>query len=498
MRLVCPYRVYVFKFAPLLLPALLSLFLCFATFHIASAASIVLLPTLLFFSFTRPVTGIYALIITASSLDAVPDKLNLQLIVFLLVCSAVFVRFLLDINAFLIRTLCAHRETRILFCFAFLLVVNFFVAQLNGISASLWLRGVVPFLFLFLTFACLHYYKSQEHLHYTLTSVVIYSSILTLRQLSVAVQERVWAPIRHIYDAGAWVQSMDGTGELFWERITMLFPQSTDPAFLVGFFILVIWVIYSFRSRLLALVPIYGLLFCMILTYSRSFMISLLAGFVIITGYLFRRGQKLAAGKFFIGLMLTMICILLTVELFALAPFENRYLTLYNTLYRASSEIPASDPNIMSRAEEIQIAWALFKEEPILGKGFGVQHVIDYDTGYGVTKSFTKGYIHNWFFYFLMATGIFGTVIYSSLYVIPLFRIFKRNPVSRVTAVELILVTSLPLLNLYSLLFASFRLIPYNIMLACLISMPLALSAERSKIMASKSANSTGVKAPNA
>jgi len=180
------------------------------------------------------------------------------------------------------------------------------------------------------------------------------------------------------------------------------------------------------------------------------------------------------------------------VELFDLAPFKNRYVTLYNTLHQivaivstpgeekdfSSSfsrfEMQAADPNIIGRGEEIRIAWAMFQDNPLLGKGFGIQHDLPSHLDFGVKK---KGYIHNWFFYFLMTTGLIGTILYSSLYAVPLFRLF-RNAGAQASAVELIVGTSILLLCLYSMLFASFRLIPYNIILACLISMPLALSAE--------------------
>lgn len=511
MLLSCPHKENVYKYASILLPAILSLFLCFAPFDVALAATVVLLPVLLAFSFARPITGIYALIITASALDMVPEKFNLQLFVFLLVCVTVFVRFVLNIKVSLMKTLSAHVETKILFCFALLIFSNFFVAQVNGISASLWLRGSVPFLFLLLTFACLHYYRTQEHLIHTLISVVIYSTILMVRQLCVSVHEKVWVPERYIYEVGVWVRSMDDTGELFWKRITMLFPQSTDPAFVIGFFILLIWFINDPRRRLLALVPLYGLLLCMVLTYSKSFIIALTVGFFFIAGHLFFRRRRLLAGKFLAGYVVTIVCIVLTVELFDLAPFRHRYVVFFNAIHEISdtwrsfrnkevnfyekiiaiisnAEVRVADPNITSRADEIQIAWALFKEDPLLGKGFGIQHDIVYDTGFGVAKTFTKGYIHNWFFYFLMTTGLIGTVLYSSIYLVPFFRLFRSPVISVLSEVELIVATSILLLNLYSMLFASFRLIPYNIVLACLVSMPLVLTSERLKIMASKSA----------
>ncbi len=482
----------VFEYAPLLLPAVLSLFLCFAPFRIAVGAAAVILPILFFFLFSRPVTGVYALVITSASLDAIPDKFNLQLFVFLLVCAVVLIRFALDISIPEAKRLSAHLEARILFCFALLIALNFFVAQANGVSASLWFRGSAPFLFLLLAFACMHYFRLEEHVHFTLLSVVIYGAILMVQQLNVAVSERVWIPDRYIYESGAWVKALGDYGEPFWKRITLLFPQSTDPAFLVGFFVLTIWIIYSPRTRLLALGPVLGFLFCMVLTYSRSFMIALSAGFLFIIGCLFSRRQTILAGKFAAGLLAALLCILVMVELFDLAPFKNRYVTLYNTLHQivaivstpgeekdfSSSfsrfEMQAADPNIIGRGEEIRIAWAMFQDNPLLGKGFGIQHDLPSHLDFGVKK---KGYIHNWFFYFLMTTGLIGTILYSSLYAVPLFRLF-RNAGAQASAVELIVGTSILLLCLYSMLFASFRLIPYNIILACLISMPLALSAE--------------------
>jgi hypothetical protein len=215
-------------------------------------------------------------------------------------------------------------------------------------------------------------------------------------------------------------------------------------------------------------------------------MLDLVFGFITLIGYfLYKRNTNIAL-KMVISFLITIFCIIMTVKAFDLAPFKNRYITFYNfigslstkelsTKELSTKELLIADSNIFSRIEEILIAYNMFKKNPLLGNGFGIKHDIFYDIGFGKIRKFTKGYIHNWFFYFLMTSGVVGTLIYSGLYIVPLIRTFKFPYNSQYALLTLTSMLSLILLNVYSLLFTSFRLITFNIFLGIFISIPPVL-----------------------
>jgi hypothetical protein len=403
----------------------------------------------------------------------------------------------LDVDLdFLKKTVIYSREGNALFLFALLLIINYFIARINGIPLFQWVRGVIPFLFLFFFFVFLRYFETEKDIYRGLTSIIISGLIFVVQEVYIYVSKTLWVPLYYlkIFDPDGVFQwqkvDMNTPGaEPFWERISIFFPKATDVIYLMGFFLLLILFLFMFhRTRRLWSLPfLYGFLFSMIITYSRSFMVCLLAGFFIMTGFLMCRRRGDLAWKTALGLVISLVCVFLTVEILNLTPFKERYRAFYGFIERTArkelkveepetKDNPAAESNVIARITEISIAFRKFKESPIFGKGLGIKHDIYYDVGFGKMELFTKAYIHNWVFYFLMTTGVFGTFVYLTAYLMPILRLIKMSNGSRYSLFTTASLVSLFLLSIYGMLFASFRLISFNILHAIFLSIPLSLS----------------------
>ena len=140
----------------------------------------------------------------------------------------------------------------------------------------------------------------------------------------------------------------------------------------------------------------------------------------------------------------------------------------------ASREDPyEKDVNVTTRLEEYKIAWRFFLEAPIVGKGVGIQHDIEFVTSSDNVLKQRVGYVHNWPLYALMTGGLIGIALYSFILIGPIPTVL-RHP-SQETTVNVLLVWGIVLLTFYGLYFAVFRLITFNLLLA--IAWGVALAA---------------------
>lgn len=136
----------------------------------------------------------------------------------------------------------------------------------------------------------------------------------------------------------------------------------------------------------------------------------------------------------------------------------------------------AADVNILTRLEEYRIALDVFYGQPITGAGLGIRHEMVFETSTGEKLIQQVGYIHNWVFYFLMVGGLIGTALYSALLILPplMFGISiwlarkmpDREKFSQMVLIFNVVWVGLLTMGLYSLFFAVFRLISYNLLMA--------------------------------
>ncbi|WP_430513858.1 O-antigen ligase family protein [Pannonibacter phragmitetus] len=136
----------------------------------------------------------------------------------------------------------------------------------------------------------------------------------------------------------------------------------------------------------------------------------------------------------------------------------------------------ATDVNVMTRIEEYRIALDLFHAQPVTGAGLGIRHEIVFETARGEKLIQNVGYVHNWVFYFLMVGGLIGTALYGALMTVPPTMVgirlwLARKMPDRERFSEMVLMfnavwVGLLTMGLYSLFFAVFRLISYNLLMA--------------------------------
>lgn len=116
------------------------------------------------------------------------------------------------------------------------------------------------------------------------------------------------------------------------------------------------------------------------------------------------------------------------------------------------------------RSDEIQVAFQNFQDNPLFGKGLGFQYTRSMDAGSGETV----GYVHNVIAYLLMTLGLLGLVMYLRIFWIWLLLVCETCKADLVGMESLVTGIHGAILSLfvYSLLFATVRTIQQNVMIA--------------------------------
>jgi O-antigen ligase len=337
-----------------------------------------------------------------------------------------------------------------------------------------------------------------------LVSVGILMLLLTGLVISDYIRERLWEPqwyfrdgdsLRKISKDQLHIFGKEALGP-YLERVTLRVQKSTDA--LIPLAVIAGFVVFVFHRRWLGWVSLVGAacaLVAVLMTYTRSMLLSmgvLLIGTLFWLAWVHReRFMRALAGTTLLALIGVTTIITFNME----GVYFHRMLMLLRTSKVLSSEainhisdkwssgptavpIPREDPyekdaNVLTRVEEYKIAWRLFLESPILGKGLGVKHDLEFETSSGQALKQRVGYIHNWPLYALMTGGLVGLVLYTFMLIGPIQSVL-RHP-SQETTVNALLVWSIVLLAVYGLYFAVFRLISFNLLLA--VTWGLALAA---------------------
>lgn len=377
----------------------------------------------------------------------------------------------------------------------FLVSVNLFAAFSHEVSLHDWIRGLAPFAFL--VFFVPVYLESRRYpniVPWVIASMVSASMLFCWLVVSHYVSEQLWNPYHYVFEAGKWVRippdevwAQSQPVFQFRARITQVLQQATDaliPAAFVWGSALVLWgsrpAFAAAGAAILSLSMV-----AIILTYTRSM---LLAALIVTAMMIFvSLGRKGAAIRAFWIVCLSIVSAAVTIFAFDLVDiYLNRYLLLKQAFVFLSQYVPAfgevtgsgsaaphlgehrlpeiKDENITSRLEEYRIAFAMFLEAPIFGQGLGVRHAINFATGHGDVIIANVGYVHNWIFYSLMVGGVLGIATSFIILLGPGLAALKRTDWP--SAIRWPLIATTGLFAVYSLFFAVFRLIPFNLVLA--------------------------------
>lgn len=372
------------------------------------------------------------------------------------------------------------------------LIFNFLAARYHNVSLADWVRGVLPFIFIGFSFPIfLEIRKNQKIEEWLFYALILSAFLFCWHVVSFYVDEKLWKPYSYIYKNSQWIRINENDIALYGDsiyqfraRVTQLLQQATDvllPAALAWGAVILLWA--KQRVHIIFGSAIYILsTAAMILTYTRSMLLTGLIIVALLTAVSLKRYDVYT--RIVILICPFVVAALSTIFIFDLSDiYLNRFVLLkqafdyisgYYTstadnLVQHSFPLESSmsniqDANITSRIEEYKIAFKMFLESPFIGQGFGVRHDIAFATGHGDVIASSVGYIHNWFFYFLMVGGVSGLLLWVSVLLGPiLIVVFVRD-----CSFELrwIIIGTIILLALYGLFFAVFRLITYNLILA--------------------------------
>jgi len=364
---------------------------------------------------------------------------------------------------------------------------NYWVAMRHDIPISDWIRGIVPFLFIYFTIIFFLVLKSDRVFKYFFVmSIAVTALLFSFRVIETYVSNSLWEPSSYIFEYGKWVHipleklaNYDaGSVYNFPIRVTILLQQSTDVLVPIG----VVWgvigaVLLSKKKQRIffGLLAVTSLI-AIILTYTRSMLLS--AGIVVFFSGLF----FLYLGWPFIKRYLIMLCILgvLAIVSIKITGLEEVYKNRFNQLTNVTvnnDNVTVKDDNLTARLEEYKIAWDMFLEAPILGKGLGIKHEMNFSAGFGEILKQKVAYVHNWVFYFLMVSGVAGFVYYSIILGGPALIALFSSDAS--VFFRMTILGTVGFMAIYGLFFAVFRLIPFNLLLATILAYAMLQKAEK-------------------
>lgn len=435
--------------------------------HVMKCGQIVgycLIAILCYMTVLYPEVGILSILPLLYILPPTPKSIGIKEILFATILSLTFLRAVFDHRVYVVRLL-KTKTALVPVVFGVLIIINLGVAISNNISASDWLRGLIPFLFL------LHFVpvyltlkENNDLLEWILASVFIAGFLFSGHVLQVYLAEQLWVNHPWLWQDGQWIKipltSLQNNNQndvfFFKQRVTALLQQATDSFIplsavwgITGYtFFKIQWVRWC--SLFLAVVGVVAA----VLTYTRSMILSAVLVTIVLGGWAILRGWNTVKSYFLVSilLVLTSLAVIKSSELQAI--YSNRVLELAT----------AKGENITSRLEEIYSAWDLFVQSPFVGQGLGVKHVMRFHAGHGNLLEQNVGYIHNWFFYMLMVGGVLFLLVYSGILFGPAYLALRSR--SLCFEYRLLIISGVLLLSVYAMFFAVFRLMGFNLLLA--------------------------------
>lgn len=464
---------------------------------------------LILMALKSPWMGLLALFPLAFAMRPAPPSIGFQEIAFAVLLALIFV-------ASLIKLLRSFGAIAALKLFAAPLIlglgilgINLAVAMNNHVPLSDWLRGTVPFLFIYaLLPVCVLIGDDESKIRW------IGGSFATLIFLTAGYivfyyfYQGIWRPywivpgdsetIKLTKEAA--MNNVNAIGPMR-DRITMVLAQATDSLLPVGMVAGFVTCVLT-RNKYITAIGATMSLLCMtavLITFTRSMLLSALLVILLFSSliFLFRKSMRKKllisittlglAGLIFIfstgmqqiwfGRMTLLIeSGIETIVNWAPTP-ERTVVQNTELLEPPLTPKESADFNVSSRVEEYKIAWDLFISHPGLGNGLGTKHEMRWETSNGTSFTQYVAYIHNWPLYILMVGGVLGILTYSIILLGPiLVRITSlKSESEHWTIIRTVVLT----MAVYGLFFAVFRLITFNLLLAAVWGVIFARNLSR-------------------
>jgi hypothetical protein len=463
-----------------------------AAFYIGAAGALLLV----FMALKSPWHGLLALFPLAFAMRPAPASLGLQELSFAALLGSIFVISLIK----LLRTYKIKDALKVfappLLVGFIILGINLSIAIFNHVPLSDWLRGVIPFLFIYaLIPVCILVGTNENRIRWVGASVATLIFLTAGYIVFYYFYQGIWRPywidptdaqaIKLTKEAA--LLNANAVGPMR-DRITMVLAQATDSLLPVGMAAGFVTCILSRCKRITAIGALMSLL-CMsavLITFTRSMLLSALLVIMLFSAFIFvfhtKLRKKLSVSAIALGLCGLLFIFSTGMQQIWLGRMslliESGIEAVVN--WKPSEETKSAvgdgmlqpivptkenaDFNVSSRVVEYGIAWDMFKSHPVLGNGLGVKHEMRWETSNG--ESFTQwvAYIHNWPLYILMVGGLLGIITYALILLGPiLFRVTSvRVESTHWTILRSVVMT----MAIYGLFFAVFRLITFNLLLA--------------------------------
>jgi hypothetical protein len=457
---------------------------------ILGAASLVLMALI------SPWMGLLALFPLAFALRPAPPSIGPQELAFAVLLTVIFIASLVKIlRSFGINAALKLFAAPLLIGLG-ILSINLTVAMTNHVPLSDWLRGTVPFLFIYALLPVSALIGDDE-------SKIrwVGGSFATLIFLTAGYivfyyfYQGIWRPYWIVPTDGeaikltkeAAMNNLNAIGPMR-DRITMVLAQATDSLLPVGIVAGFVTSVLT-RNKYITYTGAIMSLLCMtavLITFTRSMLLSALLVVILFSSFIFffRKNlrKKLSISVVALGVYGLAFIFATGMQQIWLGRMsllvESGIETIVNWAPTPEAKIENStalleppltpkesaDFNVSSRVEEYRIAWGLFTAHPVLGNGLGIKHEMRWETANGTSFTQFVAYVHNWPLYILMVGGALGVLTYSLVLLGPiLFRITSlRSESEHWTIIRAVVLT----LAIYGLFFAVFRLITFNLLLA--------------------------------
>ena len=448
-----------------------------------------------------PWLGMLALFPLLFSLPPAPATIGITELSFALLMGVIFVGVLVKLSRSANKAALKYFGLALLVGL-FVLAVNLFVAVKNGVPLVDWVRGAIPFLFIynFLSVAIL-VGNDENRIRWLGGSIATLIFLFSGYIIFYYFYYDIWLPywlvmvddkVVRMSETAA-LQYSEALGPMR-DRVTMVVAQATDALLPVGVVLGVVLATLARRKSVVAIGFLMALtcLFAVLITFTRSMLMSSLLIAFVFTAFIFmfRKEMRLKVVK--IGAALGVAGV---VFIFATG-MQDIWIGRMNQLTEIKTgnlkEFYSKDPvlkekldfNVSSRLVEYKIAWNMFVSHPVLGNGLGIKHEMQWETVENERQTKWVAYVHNWVFYILMVGGIAGFLVYSVVLIGPLF--FRLSWVKSESTHWTIIRAAVLTMTVYGAFFAVFRLITFNLLISVIWGLIFAqILADRRKSQSS-------------
>ncbi|MFC3907952.1 O-antigen ligase family protein [Legionella dresdenensis] len=461
----------------ILVTAIIALNLRFEIGHMRNLAFL-LSAVLVMYGVFRPWLLLLSLIVSLFSIEPTPKDVGAsEIIIAVMAVLYVLATYTNEIYKGNIKALKSPLISSVIF--SSLVLASCYYATNQGVSFADWMRGIFPFLLLYLSIPISITLK--EDFSFRIKWVLIACAVLTLLILGYinsvffvqGFYKIYWLNEDgfKVYNSEVW--NSDTLSGPFLDRITLTIQQATSELLPLGLVVFTLVSLFTKKPNIkIASMGCAALsLFAILETYTRSMLLSSIIVLGLVGLWLFFYKRDLINAYLKICTVLVMLSLTFVSTLDTNSVWLGRISVFFKTIYHVNdrsvylpSDNSNKDDNLLSRIVEYKIAWSQFSKKPLFGAGIGARHDINFPLSNGQYIHKKVGYIHNWIFYWLMVGGLAGVILYSSFIIIPLYYV-TRLP-SEAWKLKVLVVSIMLTMTFYSLFFAVFRLLTFNLIFA--------------------------------